>query len=84
MKIITVIGAGQMASALSFPAIENGNKVRLVGTPLDRSVIDSIKTIGFHPTLKRQLPKTGIECYQIEEVNKALEGADVEIGRAHV
>ncbi|NNU76960.1 glycerol-3-phosphate dehydrogenase [Clostridium estertheticum] len=79
MKIITVIGAGQMASALSFPAIENGNKVRLVGTPLDRSVIDSVKNIGFHPTLKRQLPKTGIECYQIEEVNKALDGADVVI-----
>jgi len=79
MSIITVIGAGQMASALSFPATENGNKVRLVGSPLDRSVIDTVRDTGFHPTLKRQLPKTGIECYQIEDVNKALDGADIVI-----
>ena len=79
MSIITVIGAGQMASALSFPATENGNEVRLVGSPLDRSVIDTVRNTGFHPTLKRQLPKTGIECYQIEDVNKALEGADIVI-----
>jgi len=79
MSIITIIGAGQMASALTFPATENGNKIRLVGTPLDRIIIDSVKNTGFHPTLKRQLPKTGIECYQIEDVNKALDGADVVI-----
>ena len=77
MSIITIIGAGQMASALSFPAIENNNKVRLVGTPLDRDIIDTAKATGFHPTLKRQLPKTGIEYYQIEDVNKAIDGADV-------
>ena len=79
MKIITVIGAGQMASALSYPATENGNIVRLVGTPLDRIVIDSVKATGFHPTLKRQLPSASIECYQIEDVNSALVGADVVI-----
>jgi len=79
MSIITIIGAGQMASALSFPATENGNEIRLVGTPLDRTIIDTVKTTGFHPTLKRQLPSTGIECYQIEDVNKALDGADVVI-----
>jgi len=79
MKIITIIGAGQMASALSFPATENGNKVRLVGTPLDKFIIDTVKTTGFHPTLKRQLPKIGIEYYQIEDVNKALIGADAVI-----
>ena len=79
MKIITIIGAGQMACALSFPATENGNKIRLVGTPLDRIVIETVKTTGFHPTLKRQLPEAGIEYYQIEDVNKALDGADVVI-----
>jgi glycerol-3-phosphate dehydrogenase (NAD(P)+) len=79
MSIITIIGAGQMASALTFPATENGNKIRLVGTPLDRIIIDSVKATGFHPTLKRQLPKMEIECYQIEDVNKALDGADVVI-----
>lgn len=76
MSIITFIGAGQMASALTFPAVENGNKVRLVGTPLDRDIIKTASTTGFHPTLKRQLPKEGIEYYQIEDVYKALQDTD--------
>ncbi|MBU3191181.1 glycerol-3-phosphate dehydrogenase [Clostridium bowmanii] len=79
MSIITIIGAGQMACALSFPATENGNKVRVVGTPLDRSIIDTAKTTGFHSSLKRQLPETGIEYYQIEDVKSALVGTDVVI-----
>ena len=70
MKIITIVGAGQMACALSFPATQNGNKVRVVGTALDREVIETAKTTGFHTLLKRQLPSTGIEYYQIEDVNK--------------
>ena len=43
MSTITVIGAGVMASSLSFPAVENGNEMRLTGTPLDRDIIDSVK-----------------------------------------
>ena len=35
-KKIAIIGAGMMGSALAYPAFENGNEVRLVGTPLDR------------------------------------------------
>lgn len=76
MSIITFIGAGQMASALTFPATENGNIVRLVGTHLDREIIETASTTGFHPTLKRQLPQNGIEYYHFEDVIKALEGAD--------
>lgn len=44
MKTITIIGSGMMGSALAFPARENGNTVRLVGTPLDREIIDKIIT----------------------------------------
>ena len=40
MAIVTIIGAGMMGSALAFPARENGNEVRLVGTHLDREIID--------------------------------------------
>ena len=46
MKVITFIGAGQMASALTYPATENGNIVRLVGTPLDREIIESVGSTG--------------------------------------
>lgn len=77
MSIITIIGAGQMASALTFPATENNNEVRLVGTPLDRDIISTAKVTGFHSTLKRQLPKIGIDYYQIEDVEEAIDGADV-------
>ena len=51
MARIAVLGSGIMATALSFPASENGNEVRLVGTFLDREIIDSIQSTGVHPDL---------------------------------
>jgi glycerol-3-phosphate dehydrogenase (NAD(P)+) len=65
-----------MASALTFPATENGHEVRLVGTHLDRDIIDSAELTGFHPTLKRQLPKEGLKYYQLEDVELALDGTN--------
>ena len=62
MATITFIGAGQMASALTFPAFENGHEVRLVGTPLDRDIIDGLRRDNFHITLKRTL-HNGIRYY---------------------
>jgi len=79
MAIITIVGAGMMGSALAFPARENGNCVRLVGTPLDREIIESCKTTGKHPKLPLPFP-AGVEYYQIEEVITALENTDVVIG----
>ena len=43
MAVVTIIGSGQMGSALVFPARENGNDVRLVGSPLDGKIIDAWK-----------------------------------------
>ena len=79
MAVITVAGAGQMGSALSFPARDNGHEVRLVGTMLDREIIESVRQTGFHPTLKRTLPP-GCRAYQLEELGAALDGADLVIG----
>lgn len=76
MSVITYIGAGQMASSLAFPAFENGHEVRLVGTPLDRDVIDELIRSDYHINLKRTLPH-GVKYYQIEEVVSALKGADL-------
>ena len=75
MKTITIIGAGMMGSALAFPARENGNTVRLVGTPLDREIIDTCRTTGRHPKFVKDFP-AGLEYYQIEQVKEAIEGAD--------
>ena len=41
MTIITIVGAGVMGSALTFPAADNRNEVRLVGTHLDEAIIQS-------------------------------------------
>ena len=79
MKTITIIGSGMMGSALAFPARENGNTVRLVGTPLDREIIDTCKKTNRHPKFVKDFPK-GLKFYQIEEMETAIDGADLIIG----
>ena len=71
MSIITIVGAGMMGSAMSGPAADNGHEIRLVGTPLDREIIDSVRETGFHPTLHKQLP-AAVAAFQAEELDKAL------------
>ncbi len=46
MATIAIIGSGMMGSALAFPARENGNTVRLVGTPLDREILTEKKPVN--------------------------------------
>ena len=75
MKTITIIGAGMMGSALAFPARENGNEVRLVGTHLDREIIEACRKTNQHPKFNKAFPE-GISYYHIEEVKEALVGAD--------
>ncbi len=79
MAVITIIGAGMMGSALVFPARENGNTVRLVGTPLDRSIIEACKATNRHPKFTKDFPD-GVEFYQIENWKNAIEGAAFVIG----
>ncbi len=79
MAIVTIIGAGMMGSALAFPARENGNEVRLVGTHLDREIIETSQKTGRHPKFEKDFP-AGVKYYQIEEVENAIEGADMIIG----
>lgn len=79
MAIVTIIGSGMMGSALAFPARENGNEVRLVGTHLDRQIIDVCRATGQHPKFDRPFPQ-GVQFYQIEEVEDAIRGADMIIG----
>ena len=86
MATIAIIGSGMMGSALAFPARENGNTVRLVGTPLDREIIDECRRTNRHPKFAKHFPKgippfpEGCEFYQIEEMAEALKGADFVIG----
>ena len=79
MAVVTIIGAGMMGSALAFPARENGNEVRLVGTHLDREIIETCLKTNRHPKFTRDFP-AGVAFYQIERVEEAIAGADMIIG----
>ena len=79
MSVVTIIGAGMMGSALAFPARENGHEVRLVGTHLDREIIDECIKTGRHPKFSVSFP-SGLKYYQIEKMEQAIDGADMIIG----
>ena len=76
MSVVTLIGAGQMASALTFPLFENGHEVRLVGSPLDDAVIDRLREDNYHVNLRRTL-HDGINYIKCADVKEAIKGADL-------
>lgn len=76
MSTITLVGSGQMASALTFPLFENGHTVRLVGSPLDGKIIERLREDNYHTTLRRTL-HDGIHYYTIDAVEEALDGCDL-------
>ena len=79
MAIVTIIGAGMMGSALAFPARENGNEVRLVGTHLDREIINISIATNRHPKFTKDFPE-GVKFFHIEDADKAIDGSDLIIG----
>ena len=86
MSTIVIVGSGMMGSALAFPARENGNTVRLVGSPLDGEIIDACRATNRHPKFAKHFPEgvppfpAGVEFHKIDELDRALDGADLVIG----
>lgn len=76
MTTVSILGSGIMATALSFPLADNGHEIRLVGTHLDREIIDSIQKTGVHPNLDLKVPE-GVLAYQLEEAEEAFDGAEI-------
>ena len=76
MAIITVVGAGVMGTALTYPAADNGHAIRLVGTHLDEEIIRSCRETRFHPRLKCQLHDR-VQPFFLSELSQALEGAEL-------
>jgi len=78
--IVMGVGAGlvvfYVARILAVPLADNGHEVRLVGTHLDREIIDSVKTSRIHPGLDVELPAL-ITPYQLEEAPDAFAGAEI-------
>ena len=76
MAIITIIGAGNMGTGISWPIADNQHEVRLVGTHLDQNIIDCIKKNRVHPRLKRTIPE-GVKAYYVHQIPEAVTGADL-------
>jgi glycerol-3-phosphate dehydrogenase (NAD(P)+) len=76
VSTIVILGSGVMGSALAVPLADNGHDVRLVGTHLDREIIESVRATGVHPGLGRELP-AAIRPYQLEELETASAGAEI-------
>lgn len=78
MSRIVILGAGVMGSALAVPpASLAGNRVRLVGSPLDDTIIDSINRNRHHPTLDVSLPDAIDACRDEQLDDETLREADV-------
>jgi glycerol-3-phosphate dehydrogenase (NAD(P)+) len=77
VSVITILGAGVMGSAMCLPARDRGHAVRLVGTHLDREIIDSVAASGRHPKLSVTLP-AGVAAFQHEAFAAAL-GEDTDL-----
>jgi glycerol-3-phosphate dehydrogenase (NAD(P)+) len=77
VSTLTILGAGVMGSAMCLPAADRGHTVRLVGTHLDREIIDSVKASGRHPKLNVKLPD-GVQGFHHEDFATAL-GSDTDL-----
>jgi glycerol-3-phosphate dehydrogenase (NAD(P)+) len=77
MAVVTILGAGVMGSSMSMPLADRGHEVRLVGTHLDESIIDSVEKSGRHPKLNATLPK-GIKPFHHTGFKEAL-GIDTDV-----
>ena len=57
MSKILIIGAGVMGSAFTFPCIDNGHKVTVLGSPLENDRIDELSKTFFHKILNCNVSK---------------------------
>ena len=73
---ITILGAGAMGSALTFPLLDNGHEVALWGTEYDVDILDALRG-GAHPRIGVKLGK--VELYYPEELSEALENSKIVI-----
>ena len=76
MAKIAILGAGIMATALTWPLTDNGHEVALVGTHLDEEIVTSIQNTGVHPNLDLKVNE-GVTAYQLADAATAFEGADL-------
>jgi glycerol-3-phosphate dehydrogenase (NAD(P)+) len=76
MAHVAIVGAGIMGSAVAWPLSDNGHTVSLIGTHLDREIIEEAQKHNYHPRLQRGLPPR-VTAFQIEEIERGIDTADL-------
>jgi glycerol-3-phosphate dehydrogenase (NAD(P)+) len=73
---VTILGAGAIGSAMTFPLVDNGHIVNLWGTEYDLKILESLAESRHHPSLGVTLP-LGVNSFYPEELGDALSGSEV-------
>lgn len=76
MARVTILGAGDMGTALLTPLHAGGHDLRLGGTERDAAVLAALERGDPHPRLGTPLPP-GVALFAGAEAAAALEGADI-------
>ena len=76
MTQVTILGAGDMGTALVTPLARNGHAVRLWGTARDAEIVATLRAGGPHPRLGVPLP-VGARAFPAGEAAAALAGAKI-------
>ena len=71
---VTILGAGDMGTALATPLARNGHQVHLWGTELDGAVVAALRAGQPHPRLGVALPPN-VHIFGEDEAAAALAGA---------
>ena len=72
MANIIILGAGVMGSAFSFPCIDNGHNVSLIGSPLENNIIDKLNRKNkFHKALGLSLSKK-LKIFKVDKLTEKL------------
>lgn len=72
---ITILGAGAIGSAMTFPLVDNGHVVNLWGTEYDLRILESLVEGRHHPSLGVTLsPK--VNLFYPRELEDALNGSE--------
>ena len=76
MSRVTIMGAGDMGTALVTPLARNGNEVRLWGTERDTAIITALRAGDAHPRLGISIPDD-VQTFTCEESAAAFRNAEI-------
>ncbi len=76
MARVTILGAGDMGTAMATPLRHGGHDVRIWGTGRDRAIIDALARGEPHPRLGIPVEST-VRTFQETAAAEALAGADI-------